>query len=261
MRKNRILVAFALVVISLLFSCKKVIKIDLNTASPQIVIEGNMYDQPGPAIVKIYKSVNFDQSSSYPAVTGATVLISDNSGHSELLTERQPGTYATSTMMGNPGQTYTLLVSADGQSYTASSTMPEPVTIGKIYFQNSLFGHNIYPGVIFNDPPNINNYYRLIIFVNNVKQPDINVTDDRLSEGKIITYLIRPRDTEIKLKTGDNIGIWLESVDKNVYEYFRTAGRDGGQSASPANPTSNISNGALGYFNACSIRTLFSVVP
>ena len=261
MRKSILMLVPFLVLISWMSSCKKVIKLDLNTASPQMVIEGNIDDQPGPCIVKIYKSVNFDQSNTYPAVTGARVTIRDNSGDSEQLTENQPGLYATTSMTGRPGQTYTLMVTSDGQSYTASSTMPDPVSIGKIYFQNSLFGHNIYPGIIFVDPANINNYYRLILFLNNVRQTDIHVTDDRLSEGKTITYLLRLPDTDNKLKTGDNVAVWLESVDKNVYEYFRTAGREGGQSASPANPTSNISNGALGYFNACSVRSLSASVP
>ena len=62
------------------------------------------------------------------------------------------------------------------------------------------------------------------------------------------------RSNASKLETGDEIIVWMESIDKGVYEYFRTAGRDGGQSSSPSNPTSNISNGALGYFNACSVR-------
>ena len=139
--------------------------------------------------------------------------------------------------------------------------MPLPVEIGAIYFQKSLFSDNIYPAINFADPANIHNYYRLVYSINNIQKPEINVTDDRLNEGKIIAYVIRPADEETKLKKGDNVSIWLESVDQGVYEYFRTAGREGGQSASPANPTSNISNGALGYFNACSVRAHSATVP
>jgi hypothetical protein len=32
----------------LLTSCQKVIVVDLNASAPQVVIEGNVYDQPGP---------------------------------------------------------------------------------------------------------------------------------------------------------------------------------------------------------------------
>jgi hypothetical protein len=46
----------------------------------------------------------------------------------------------------------------------------------------------------------------------------------------------------------------MNCVDKNVYDYFFTlsgvTGNNGFQTATPANPVSNISNGALGYFSA-----------
>ena len=247
----------------ILSSCKKVVHLNLDTSSPQIVIQGDIYDHQGPYTVQISKSVNFYDSNTYPAVSGATVAISDNEGNSDQLKEASPGIYITSALQGVPGRTYTLLVNIDGQTYTASSTMPDPVEIATIYFQKSLFGNNIYPAISFKDPANINNYYRLIYIINNKQQNDINVTDDKLNAGQIINYVIRPLDTDNKLIAGDVVTIWLESIDNGVYEYFRTAGTGnaGNQSASPANPTSNISNGALGYFNACSVRTLSAIVP
>jgi len=261
MRKNfSYLIPFFLLLIFPV-ACKKVIKLDLNTSSPQIVIQGNIYDQSGPYNVKIFKTVNFDQSNVYPPVSGALVTITDSSGNVERLTEKMPGVYLASATQGVPGWTYTLNVILDGQTYTSVSTMPFAVEIGTIYFQKSLFGSEIYPVITFNDPVNITNFYRLILFINGIKQQDINVTDDRLSEGKTISYIIRPLDTDVKLKSGDNVTILLETVDKGVYEYFRTAGREEGQSASPANPTSNISNGVLGYFNACSVRMLSAIIP
>lgn len=249
------------VFLSILSSCKKVVQLNLNSSLPHIVIQGDIYDHVGPYTIQISRSVNFYDPSVYPAVTGATVTISDNTGKSDQLTEASPGLYITSTIHGVPGRTYTLVVKTDGQTYTANSTMPVAVEISTIYFQRSLFGNNIFPAISFDDPANINNYYRLIYFINNKQQNDINVTDDKLNAGQTINYVIRPLDTDNKLKTGDIITIWLETIDNGVYEYFRTAGREGGQSASPANPTSNISNGALGYFNACSVRTLSALVP
>jgi hypothetical protein len=60
-------------------------------------------------------------------------------------------------------------------------------------------------------------------------------------------------DEDTKIERGDLVTVWLESIDKNVYDYFRTAGQDGSQSATPSNPISNISPSVLGYFNACSV--------
>ena len=257
-------ISFLITLIALsgiLSSCKKVVQLNLNTSSPRIVIQGDIYDHQGPYTIQITRSVNFYEPSAYPAVSGATVIISDNGGNSEQLREASPGLYLTSTTRGIPGRTYTLVVKIDGQIYTATSTMPVAVEIESIYFQKSLFGNDIFPAISFADPSNINNYYRLVYFINNKQQSDINVTDDKLNAGQTINYVIRPLDTDNKLKSGDVVTIWLETIDNGVYEYFRTAGREGGQSASPANPTSNISNGVLGYFNACSARQLSALIP
>jgi len=242
-------------------ACKKVIKLEVNTGTPHIVIQGNIYDQEGPFTVKIFKSVNFDQPSLFPPVREASVTIRDDFGNSDRLVEKLPGIYYTTSMIGVPGKTYTLLVESEGESYSASSTIPNPTSIGAIYFQKSLIGHNIYPVINFADRANVENYYRLIYSINHKLQPDINVTDDRLSEGLTISYLIRPTENDIDIQSGDTVAVWLETIDKGVYEYFRTMDRRGGQTASPANPISNISNGALGYFNACSVRMLSTIVP
>ncbi len=250
-----------LVALFALNSCKKVIHLDLNTASPQLFIEGNIYDHPGPFSVKLYYSVNFDQSNIYPPAVGAIVSISDNVGNSEQLTERSPGVFYTLPWRGVSGRTYSLNVKVGDKTYSASSTMPASTSIGSIYFQRSLFGNDIFTGIDFSDNGNSSNYYRLVYFVNNVQQPDIHVTDNRLSQNNTISYLIRPSDTDPKLVMGDRVAIRLEAIDKGVYEYLRTAGHLGGQSASPANPISNINNGALGYFNASATRTLSAIVP
>ena len=254
MRINLAIQLLLILVLSFLSSCRKVIHLELNTASPQLVIQGNIYDHGGPYFVKISKSVNFDESGIYPAVSGATVIINDSFGNSDHLTEIEPGTYRTTTLTGTPGMSYSLQVTIGDQSYASTSTMPMGIEIAELNFQKSLFGNSLLPVVNFSDPPNITNYYRLIYFINGIQQDDINVTDDRLSAGQIISYVIRPIDTDNILKSGDKVTIWLESIDQGVYEYFRTAGRERGQSASPANPISNISNGALGYFSASSCR-------
>ena len=53
------------------------------------------------------------------------------------------------------------------------------------------------------------------------------------------------------------------SISKTIYEYYNSleTNTTDGQSASPANPTSNITNGALGYFNAYSVRKKDVIAP
>lgn len=256
MKKNSIYLILSILTVSLLTACEKVIEVDLNTSSPAIVIEGNVYDHPGPYSVKIFKTVDFNEANIFPPVTNAKVSISDNAGNSDILKEITDGTYITTNLIGVVGRTYTLNVELDGKTYTASSTMPQAVNIDKIYFGKSAF-HNIALTTIeFKDPQNIDNYYRVVQKVNDTLDTGIHIGNDQLSPGQRIDFSLSytTEDGENKLINGDKITLYLECIDKSVYEYFRTSRTNYGQSASPANPVSNISNGALGYFSACSIR-------
>ena len=104
-----------------LFSCQKIIQVDLNSSAPKVVIEGSINDQPGPHIVKVSKTVNFDQTNVFPGVTGATVTISDDAGNTETLAEAAPGIYQASVITGVAGRTYTLSVAT-----TIESTIGTP---------------------------------------------------------------------------------------------------------------------------------------
>ena len=238
----------------LLASCQKVIELDLNTTAPQLVIQGNVYDHHGPYVVKISKTVNFDTPNTYPAVTNATVSISDNTGNSENLTQTSDGTYVTSTLQGQVGRTYYLTVNVDGKTYTASSTIPEAVNIDTIYFKKSLFGGAELIAIDFINLPGKENYYQVNHFVNGTQIPGFRVFSEKTVLPASISYSFMDTNITPVLVEGDTIQVWLESIDKGVFEYFRTASKDGSRSASPSNPVSNISNGSLGYFNACSVR-------
>jgi hypothetical protein len=238
-------------------ACQRVIDVDLNSADPQIVIEGNLNDSRGPYSVTLSKTVNFDQSNTFPPVTGAHVVISDTVGNSELLTETIPGTYRTSVIQGTPGRKYTLDVISEGKEYTAVSTMPAAVNLDSVKLVYVSNGPDQYWAfkVHFKDPAGINNYYHLVYMRNSIISQRFFLYDDRVQDGESITYDLVP-DT---LRYKDTVVIFLQCIDKGVYDYFRTASQisngRGSQSASPANPLSNFSNGALGYFSAYSVRS------
>ncbi|MGD0710657.1 MAG: DUF4249 domain-containing protein [Bacteroidales bacterium] len=252
-------------VLLVLSSCQKVITIDLNSAAPQTVIEGNISDQPGPCVVKLTQTVNYSQTNNFPPITGAVVTISDNVGNTATLTESPAGTYTTSAIQGVPGRTYNLTITANGNNYTSSSTMPYPVNIDTIVFAKNRFGGDSKRlAAKFLDPAGIANYYALFVKLNNAIQPDFSSADDNLRDGDTISMRVPFSDTFIPA-SGDSITVILESIDKNVREYDRLLlqlNNSGGfESAPPANPVSNISNNALGYFNAHSDRKKIFVVP
>ena len=105
-----------------LFACKKTVHINLNTATPKIVIQGSVTDDTTVAYtVTINRTVAFYAENNFPPVSGAAVKISDNEGHNDNLVETAPGMYTTQTLKGKPGNTYTLSVLSQDTLYTAVS--------------------------------------------------------------------------------------------------------------------------------------------
>jgi len=260
MRKNRALHVTILLIAVCLTSCQKVIQMDLNTTDPQVVIQGDIYDIPGPYTINISRTVNFDQPNVFPPVTNATVTVTDNEGQSDVLTQTTPGNYVTSTLKGIIGRTYTLTVNLDGKTYTSTSTIPDAVDIDSIFFKKSFFGVDLIT-LNLKNPPHKDNYYQVIHLVNGKQIPGFSVFGDKSDQLEIISYSFMTTNTTPPLNAGDSINVWLECIDHPVFEYFRTANRNGGRSASPANPVSNITNGALGYFNACTVRKRIFIYP
>ena len=246
-----------------LVSCEKVIDVDLNSSSPQIVIEGAITDGPGPYVVMLTQTVNFDETNVFPPVTSATIALRDDLGNSESLMESSPGMYRTSTIRGIPGRKYTLTVSANGKEYTASSTMPAPVSIDSLSVRTQSFAKNQQKviNVHFEDPAEVKNYYRFVEVRNGIKQKFIFLDDDRAQDGNSVTSaLLADNDT---LRTGDSVLVLLQGIDKGVFDYFSAMGQESGGgpgTASPTNPPSNLTNGALGYFSACAVRSRLIVI-
>lgn len=243
-------------------SCEKVIDLDLDTSSSQLVIEGNVYDEPGPYTVRLTRSVDMDAAGIYPYVGGATVTISDDLGHSEQLAESDSGRYLTSNLQGVPGRTYTLTVKTGGKTYVASSRMPNPVEIDTAYV-GMLYNTDFYQVTIdLKDPqPDSTNYFRFLDFNNGkaFRGSYFIVGSDYMLNNPIIHCTLQYSPDA--LTHGGEYTLWVESLDKTVYNYFNMFNQNNENSASPCNPENNISNGALGYFNACAIRKTILPIP
>ncbi len=257
---KKIILLFVIASAILVSSCQKVIELDLNSEDPKIVIEANISDQPGPYTVRISKTVNFSETNVFPAVNGATVIISDNVGNTETLVETSPGVYQTTTTQGVPGRTYFLNVAAENKTYTAQSTMPTLVTLDSLLLeQNAFFGsYLIIP--LFLDPAGKGNYYRCLQTINSVRVTESFLYNDDFSDGLINGQPILNFTDSIV--TGDTVSVELQCIDKPVYLYFFSMLQTTtGQTGAPANPVSNISNNALGYFNAHTSRRKEVVIP
>jgi len=261
------------ILILCLASCEDVIELDLTEVPPQVVIEGFLTDQAGPYTVKISETGDFYDTNEFLALQNAVVRIFDDQGNDETLTETIPGTYQTADTQGERGVIYTLEVELQGVTYTATSKMPEqqiPLdSLSTQFEEESIFNdEGYYTTAFFNDPPNIENYYRLQVLVNGEVYifvdegdeddeeddeftEDINfwLTNDKFTDGNLQDF-----EFPHTLALGDTMQVSLAHLDRATFDYYRTlVDVINGGGVAPSNPISNMEGGALGYFGAFSV--------
>ncbi len=246
-------------VITLIFSCQKVIDLDLNTADPKYVIEGIVTKGETTHQVKITRTLNFDENKPFPTVDNAVVVISDNFGNVQTLTLVSPGIYETTGFLGVEGRTYTITVTVDGKTFTAQSTLPTEVVLDGLEVLQIPFGVDTFKTIVPKrlDLAGIENFYQYDIYQNGEKLEGIYLQDDQFSDGVENEQPLFGGD----FATGDTAKVIMYCVDKPVYKYFFSIEANTGSTASPANPDSNFGRDCLGYFSARTKKEQSIVIP
>ncbi|NJK97074.1 MAG: DUF4249 family protein [Bacteroidales bacterium] len=164
-------------------------------------------------------------------------------------------------MVGVPGRAYYLTVKTDDEVYTAESQMPQIVNIDSISFNSiNRFGEiTIFPAPHYQDPANEKNYYRFLEYVDGERSTSIFISNDLLYDGQYVNQSLRSFSDDLKIEPGKKVEIVMMTIDSNVYDYFNSlsqisSGGGPNQTGTPANPITNITGGALGYFSACTIQ-------
>lgn len=256
---NFIIAIFTLLLIT---SCEKVIDVNVKGAEKKYVIEGVLTDEPGKCVVKISKTLELNDDNAFEGVSGASVTITDDQGIVSTLAEVAPGIYR-SHLIGEPGTVYTMTVNLSGNRFTAQSTMPLPVAIDSLYISEmDMIGEKVLmPNVVFRDPSEKGNAYRFVQYLNGKKLNEIFVQNDLLSNGRLNTTTLFQNNDDIK--KGDSVCVEMLCIDNNMYKYWFSLyqGATGNEeSASPANPVTNIKEGALGYFSAHTVSKKTKVI-
>jgi Domain of unknown function (DUF4249) len=264
----RLFAAFVLLsLITLTTSCIEEVNLDLNSSNPKIIIEGAVTDQRVAYDIKISKSINFNAKNEYPPVGGAFVTIGDNVGNLDTLKEVQAGLYRTTKLRGTATRRYTLTVKAEGQTYTAVSTLPRAVGLDTVNIQKSPFDstltgsgkfYDILP--VFQDPRDEPNFYFFNVYTKVDRDnsffnllSDVNFDGQDNPESIFFPTNALPKDTV-------TVEMWC--IDRDVHTYFNSVNQlQNSQSGTPTNPINNIKGGALGYFSAHSIRIKKTVIP
>lgn len=242
-------------ILMILSSCDKVIDLKLGDKTGELVIEGNMTNIQGPQVIKLSQNVPFSNTNTYPPVSGATVSVTDEAGTVLLFREGPLGTYTNSNSIGYTNKKYTLNVSVNNKSYTATSIMPEPVVLDTVTAENDEFNNGKNRKKItvhFHDPAGQPNQYNFLMFVNNVQVKRIFALDDQFIDGNDVSYDLRENDIDVY--PGDTVRIDMQCVDRPMYTYWFTlmqqSPEGAGGGVTPSNPPTNINPTSLGYFSA-----------
>lgn len=250
-----------------LAGCEKIIDVDLSESEPAVVIEGNLAFGKGELEVKVSKTGSYFSSGSAEKVENAQVILENSPGFRLTAEEENDGIYTITDVPANQGSVYRLTVQVEQKEYTGVSVLNPLVRIDSLnyeYQREQIFFEGGYRLLLyFNDPPDEDNYYRVRVSKNGVRfneVGDIIVFDDDGFDGKSIRIRLRGQEFE----KGDTATVELLSIDRNAWEYFSTlseiASLNPG-SPSPANPVSNLSNGALGYFSVWAVSSKSVVIP
>ena len=249
------------ITITLLFSCQKVIDVDLNDANPKLVIEANYTAQDSTVRVLISYTANYFSGNPNPTVNNASVQIIDQNGISTTIPFNANGAYILSNYIPQFNTNYTMNVIVNGVTYSSSCFLPavvnqEPITTQ--FLPDGFFGSAPFYLTFwrFNDPVGEENYYQARVTYNDTIKDgvfDLIIQDDKLINGNLAQ---RPIFTKL-FQQFDTVEIEMRSISKTVYNYYyELQSLGGGQnSAAPANPSYYWTNKALGYFSCYGTST------
>lgn len=278
--------------------CEKNIDIKLEDTTPKLVVEATIETGEYPTVV-LTKSVGYfsridPQALLTSFVRNAEVYVS-NAGRTHKLKEYSfqaaPGvllyyytvdsTNLSTAFKGALNQSYSLRIAAEGREYTATTTIkPLRKTIDSMYAKPAPLPDTAKRNILVKvtDPVGFGDYVRVFTKLNGSAflPPFNSAFDDLFIDGT--TYevqMVKGYDRNDRgnagnsdrslFNRGDTVTLKMSSIDKATYEFWQTMeysyGSIGNPFSTPTKVTSNISNGALGYFGGYASVYKTVIVP
>lgn len=265
--KSNLIFFFLIILIT---SCENVIEIDLDYMKPKLVIEGVINDFDNHCLIRLSKTTDYFNNNTNPAVSDAVIKLTDNAGSIIKFNEIEQGIYLGESIQAKSNMNYTLNINSEGDEYVAKATIPQKVSIDSLTFlynSESIFYEIGYVVTChFKDPVGSRNFYRLKTYNINDKTKarySKDIYNDDICNGNQVEW---PWNYEV-YQNSDTVVVELYSLEEQTYDYYKTLFPISGSAemmsmSTPANPNTNISNGALGYFGAYSIsRDTIIITP
>jgi len=250
----------AIALIFVMGSCTKVIDVNINDKDPQYVIEGHVTLGDSIHHVDITQTLNISDSSPFPTIDNAVVILTDDLGNSQAMNLVAPGRYETVNYPISADRTYTLQVTIDGQLFLSTAAVPQVVPLLNVLTFPFAFGPQTFNAIVplRLDPGGVANYYEFKLIKHGKPNPipGFFIQSDQYNDGNLAQEPIFADG----VNSGDTIDVHMLSINREVYDFFYAL-QQNQQGSTPANPTSNISGGCLGYFSVQTKSVKQVIIP
>ncbi|MDH5603303.1 MAG: DUF4249 family protein [Cyclobacteriaceae bacterium] len=263
---------YLFIFIVFLVACDVPVTLDERQTEPVLVIEGQLTDISALNYVKLSTTAPFYAEGTTPTITDGIVTISEDGGALYPFLHN-PGNHADSSgfykpavpLTGKVGKSYALSVLYKGIEYTAQDLMPASNTIDSLGYRINPWelSHHSDSGKVYElllyaqEPQDVSNYYLFRFYRNDsivrAYENDIYIAED-VALGERIAGFPSP----VYFAKKDTAVVHILNVSRYSFIYYldlqMALNNDGGLfGPPPANPHTNLSNDALGFFLVASV--------
>src|SRR5690349_363226 len=256
-----------LFVVATLMSCDVPIDLDLQQTPPQVAIEALLTNRPGQPFVRVTLSTDFYNEGHATRIPDATVSLRNEAGdvvnftHYAGNNEDSIGYYLPPVgFAGQIGRIYTLTVNAEGTVYEATDSLKYVTSIDSLSYRPNIYAvqdpppsGKTYELLIYAKEPQESKDYYLVKYYRNDSLTYNGDTDVYVLDDYGVGENIDGVPSAIWYGDGDLARIEMYSLTRDGFLFYNDLvtimNSDGGMfSPPPANPRTNFSNGALGFF-------------
>ncbi len=216
-----------LIILPFLFfsSCQDVIDLEVPDGEVLLVVDGWITDQEGEKQVLLSTTANYFDNIETPSVENATVVLFDENGAVDTLTESSYGVYVTN-YQGVVGKTYHIYIqTVSGEEYESNPELLKFVsTIAAVHAEfreeTAFEDEGYYVSIDTEEPLGVGDFYRWKQYVNDtlLNEPfDLLYASDEFVDGNpIIDFDV----TTKPLSLGDSYRIQQLSISREAFEFF-----------------------------------------
>lgn len=248
---------FLLLIVLNLSGCEEVVKVDLEETRPRLVIDAAILVPktflPASQTIKLTTTTSF-YDDEVPPASGANVSVRDENGEIHLFAETEAGIYTNNTLVPELGETYSLEILYEGETYRAEETF---VPVPELQFveqkdEAGFAGENIELRAFYQDPGGTDNFYLFRFLYSELY---IQIYNDEFTDGNLTFAYFTDED----LSSGDEVLFEIQGISRRFYEYMFILRSQAGSGGGPfqTQPTTvrgnivntdNPGNFAFGYF-------------